>query len=440
MSKCFQQNLATTVANITEIHRKSLIELITSARLAAVFLNSEVLQVRPATSRTVSYRQIMTSFQSLGLSTTLITELTRLAIHTPSDIQVQAYPTLSQGRDAWLSAPTGSGKTLAYLLPLIAQIDVSTTDLQVVILAPTQELAVQIQDCIRQLDAGGHLGIRSQLLIGKASAQRQKEKLKKKPHIVVGSCGRMRDLGEQRKLKLHKCRAVCIDEADNMLAHDHLEDLEGFLKMTPRDRQLVFASATQKGDAFRTAQSIGREVQWISGQAIESDSSIDHFYLETNFHRKIDTLGKLLDALQPERAIVFTHRNETAEIVDQQLEKYQLQQVVLHGGMSKYERQMALKNFRKRSATILISSDVAARGLDIKGLTHIINLDLPTLSEDYLHRVGRTGRMGAAGVAISLVTDGEEKLIHRYQRDLDIIVELATLRNGRLQTSSTAQI
>lgn len=369
----------------------------------------------------------MATFESLGLSETLIVELARLGISTPSDIQVQAYPILSKDRDAWLSAPTGSGKTLAYLLPLITKIDVTTTDLQVVVLAPTQELAVQIQDCIRQLDANGSLGIRSLLLIGKASAQRQKEKLKKKPHIVVGSCGRMRDLGQQRKLKLHKCHALCIDEADNMLAEDHLEDLEGFLKMMPRDRQLIFASATQKGAAFKTAQAIGKEVEWISGQAIESESSIEHFYIESSFHRKTAILGKLLQDVQPERAIVFTHRNETAEEISDQFERYQLPHTTLHGGMSKYERQMALKHFRKGTAQILISSDVAARGLDIKGLTHIFNFDLPTLSEDYLHRVGRTGRMGAAGVAISIVTEGEERLIRRYERDLDITIDSITI-------------
>jgi len=369
----------------------------------------------------------MPTFQSLGLSEVLITELARLSIHTPADIQAQAYPTLSEQCDAWLSAPTGSGKTLAYLLPLLNKLDVSTTDLQVAVLAPTQELAVQIHDCIRQLDANGNLAIRSQLLIGNASAKRQKERLKQKPHIVVGSCGRMLELGRGGKLKLHKCQAVCIDEADNMLAEDHIEDLAAFLKMTPRDRQLVFASATEKGDTFRIAESIGKDVKWISGQAIESDADIEHFYIESSFHRKIDTLGKLLQTLQPERALIFTHRNATAEEIGEGLEKYPLQHAVLHGGMSKFERQMALKNFRKGTATVLIASDVAARGMDIKGLTHVINFDLPTLSDDYLHRAGRTGRMGAAGVAISIITDEDSKLIQRYERDLQITVRPVSL-------------
>jgi superfamily II DNA/RNA helicase len=360
----------------------------------------------------------------MGLPETLTSELARLSIREPSDIQAQAYPTLIEGRDAWLSAPTGSGKTLAYLLPLLVKLDVSTADLQVVVLAPTQELAVQIHDCIRQLDATENLAIRSQLLIGNASTKRQKEKLKKKPHIVVGSCGRMLELGRSGKLKLHKCRAVCIDEADNLLAEDRIEDLEAFLKMKPRDRQLVFASATEKGDTFRIAESIGQDVQWIKGQAVKSDAKVEHFYIEANYHRKVDTLGKLLQTMRPERALIFTHRNITAEEVGDGLEKYDLPLAVLHGSMNKFERQMALKHFRKGTASVLIASDVAARGLDIKGLTHIINFDLPTRSEDYLHRAGRMGRMGAAGVAISIATEEVVKLIQRYERDLDIVVQL----------------
>ncbi|MDQ8193124.1 DEAD/DEAH box helicase [Coraliomargarita sp. SDUM461004] len=366
----------------------------------------------------------MPTFQSLGLSDALVAELARLHIHTPSDIQTQAYATLSAHKNAWLSAPTGSGKTLAYLLPLLNQLDVVATDLQVMILAPTQELAVQIHDSIRQLDATGKLAIRSQLLIGNASAKRQKEKLKKKPHIIVGSCGRMLELANSGKLKLHKCQAVCIDEADNLLAEDHIEDLEALLKKMPRDRQLIFASATVKSDTFRNAEFIGKSVQWISGQAIASDTEIEHVYIESSFHRKIDTLGKLLRHLQPECALIFTHRNVTAEEVDGGLEKYDLSHTVLHGDMSKFDRQMAMKQFRKGTARVLIASDIAARGLDIKGLTHIINFDLPSQSDDYLHRAGRTGRMGAVGTAISIVTDQELRLIQRYERDLCITINM----------------
>ena len=177
---------------------------------------------------------------------------------------MQAYPVLSNQQDAWLSAPTGSGKTLAYLLPLLERIDAGSKDLQLAVLSPTQELAVQIHECIRLLEKDNEPAIRSQLLIGNASVIRQKEKLKKKPHVVVGTVGRMIELSIQRKLKLHRCHMIVIDEADNMLADDSIEEVEAFLKMTPRDqRQLLLlrfnqgltlqkiSDIMQLGDPFR---------------------------------------------------------------------------------------------------------------------------------------------------------------------------------------------
>jgi ATP-dependent RNA helicase DeaD len=365
----------------------------------------------------------MSTFITLGLSEHRIQALAQQNIDTPADIQAQAYPILSSKHDVWLSAPTGSGKTLAYLLPLLEQIDATTTDLQVAILSPTQELAVQIHDCIRLLEQGGSPATRSQLLIGNASAQRQKEKLKKKPHIVVGTCGRMLELGIQRKLKLHLCRSVVIDEADNMLTDDSIEDVEAFLKMTPRDRQLIFTSATEKGNAFNTAQSIGTNVQWLQAEKQQIVPTIEHSYFEARFHNKARALHHLLKTVCPERAIAFVHRNEGAEELGADLERRHLHLAVLHAGLSKFERQTALDDFRRGKIKVLVASDVAARGLDIKGITHIINVDLPSDSDDYLHRTGRTGRMGASGHAISLVSEGEMKLIRRYERDLGITIQ-----------------
>jgi superfamily II DNA/RNA helicase len=369
----------------------------------------------------------MSTFKELGLSDSHIEALARQQITAPTEIQIVGYPILRNQQDAWLSAPTGSGKTFAYLLPLLAGIDSNTTDLQVAILSPTQELAVQIYDCIGALETGKASKLRCQLLIGNASAQRQKEKLKKKPHIVVGTLGRMLELGRIRKLKLHLCHSVVIDEADNMLAEDRIADVEAFLKMTPRDRQLVFTSATQKGDAFRIAESLGRDVQWQAAGApvvtAAQPATIEHSYVETRYHNKGRVLHKLLNRIEPERALVFVHRNESAEALGDELAGRHPQLAVLHGGLSKFERQKALDSFRRGTIKVLIASDVAARGLDIKGVTHIFNVDLPSDSDDYLHRAGRTGRMGASGHTLSLASEDELKLIRRYERDLDIRVE-----------------
>ncbi|MET3873421.1 DEAD/DEAH box helicase [Puniceicoccus vermicola] len=373
----------------------------------------------------------MSTFKTIGISYSFLRELDRLKMRTPSDIQIQAYPFLSKGKDAWLNAPTGSGKTLAYLIPLLERTDTSTKDIQVAVIAPTQELAVQIHEAVRTLDANGNLAIRSQLLIGNASSKRQKEQLKKKkPHIVIGSSGRMIELVQAGKLKLHNVRAVSIDEADVMLSEDHIGNLEALLKRMPRDRQLVFSSATEKADAFRIAQEMGKEVAWVTGENIESDSTIEHFYVDSDYHHRADTLRKLLRAVQPQRALIFTHRNRGAKELGNGFERFDIPHAVLHGELSKFERESALKRFRTGTVPYLISSDVSARGLDIQGLTHIINFDIPTLPDDYLHRVGRTGRMGEAGVAISIVAGDEVRLIRRYEADLDITVKRGKLQGG----------
>ena len=365
----------------------------------------------------------MTTFKTLGLPEKRIVALARQNISTPTDIQVQAYPTLSNQQDAWLSAPTGSGKTLAYLLPLLERIDSSSKDLQLAVLSPTQELAVQIHECILLLAKDYEPAVCSQLLIGNASVVRQKEKLKKKPHVIVGTIGRMLELNIQRKLKLHMCHMIVIDEADNMLADDNIGDVEAFLKTTPRDqRQVVFTSATDKGAAFETAQSIGKNVQWHAAQAQQVVPTIEHSFIEAPYHNKARALHHFIKTARPERAIAFVHRNESAEELGADLERRHLHVNVLHAGLSKFERQTALEQFRSGEIKLLIASDVAARGLDIKGVTHIINVDLPSDSNDYLHRVGRTARMGESGHAISLASEDEMKLIRRYERDLNISI------------------
>lgn len=365
----------------------------------------------------------MSIFKKLGLSDSHIEALSRQQITTPTDIQSLVYTIILEHQDIWLSAPTGSGKTLAYLLPLLATIDASTTDLQVAILSPTQELAVQIHNCIHTLESGNTPSIRSQLLIGNASAQRQKEKLKKKPHIVVGTLGRMLELGRIRKLKLHVCKSIVVDEADNLLAEDRIADVEAFIKMTPRDRQLIFTSATHKGDTYYTAESLSKNLQWHSAAQKKQTTTIEHSYVETHYYNKSRVLHKLLNSIVPERAIIFVHRNDSAEALSQRLEDRHPQLGVIHGELSKFARQKALDRFRRGKIKVLIASDIAARGLDIKGVTHIFNVDLPSNSDDYTHRAGRTGRMGANGHTISLANEDEFKLIRRYERDLNIEIK-----------------
>jgi len=252
----------------------------------------------------------MSSFVDIGVPQDLVQSLGAQEITEPTDIQLKAYPVLVTKQDAWLSAPTGSGKTYAYLLPLLRQLDILKTDLQLVILAPTQELAVQIYECIGALYPDKARAPRQQLLIGNASIQRQKEKLKKKPHIVVGACGRMLDLAKEKKLKLHLCRHVIIDEADKMLDVENVPKVVQLLDRMNNERQVVFASATEKSNTFQQAQQLGVDVQWLEGSDQRADPRIDHYYLESPRHHKSDSLRRLLHAVKPKKRSFFCIRTK----------------------------------------------------------------------------------------------------------------------------------
>ena len=380
------------------------------------------------------------TFNTLGLPEPLIDALAQLGITTPTDIQEKAFPVLNKSNDAWLSSPTGSGKTFAYLLPLLKHLDLDSIDLQVIILAPTHELAAQIHECIRTLYQSTAQKPRTQLIIGNASIKRQQEKLKKKPHVIVGSCGRIIDLGMGKKLKLHKCKCIVVDEADSMMEQDSIDRLKQLLKMVPNERQLVFASATEKSNTFTIAQEIGSNVQWLQGEDSEADPHIEHYYIQETHIHKTDALRKLLNAIKPEKTIVFLHRNKTATLVQEKLEAKGLDLVLIHGSLSKLDRQKALTRFRQGKAKILVSSDISARGLDIRGVTHIINLDAPTQSDDYTHRAGRTGRMGANGTAITIIAPNELNLIKKYERELDITIAGATVRNGEFRANPSLEV
>ena len=335
---------------------------------------------------------------------------------------------------------TGSGKTFAYLLPLLKHLNLDSIDLQVIILAPTHELAAQIHECIRTLHQSTAQKPRTQLIIGNASIKRQQEKLKKKPHVIVGSCGRIIDLGLGKKLKLHKCKCIVVDEADSMMEQDSIDRLKQLLKMVPNERQLVFASATEKSNTFTIAQEIGSNVQWVQGEDSEADPNIEHYYIQETHIHKTDALRKLLNAIKPEQTLVFLHRNTTATLVQEKLEAKGLDLVLIHGSLSKLDRQKALTRFRQGKAKILVSSDISARGLDIRGVTHIINLDAPTQSDDYTHRAGRTGRMGANGTAITIIAPNELNLIKKYERELDITIAGATVRNGEFRANPSPEV
>jgi superfamily II DNA/RNA helicase len=371
-------------------------------------------------------------FADLSLPPELVAALEKQQISEPSPIQIAAIPPLAAGKDGYLRAETGTGKTLAYLLPLFARIDPAQAATQVVIVAPTHELAIQIhrQSCELALNAAR--AVRSVLLIGGTSTDRQIDKLKAKPHFVVGSPGRIVELIERGKLKTALIRAVVIDEADRLLDDDSLNWIQQIVGAAPPTRQLIFASATIEQQTRRVLETLAPNVLMLRAGAAAVNENIEHLYLVCEDRDKPDVLRKLLHAFEVPRSIVFVHRNEVAEEIASKLRHHKLTVADLNSEISKVARKQAMDGIRSGDIRIMIASDLAARGLNLPGVTHVFNLDIPTMSKAYLHRVGRTARAGAKGTAVSLLTETDTRLIHRYEQDLGIVLRRIGVRDGKI--------
>ena len=345
---------------------------------------------------------------------------------------------LIAGGNAYLNAETGTGKTLAYLLPIFGRLDTSQAATQAIIVAPTHELAIQIHRQCGTLAQHAGWPVRALLLIGGTPIDRQLDKLKTRPHVVVGSPGRVRELMERGKLKVQAVRTFVIDEADRLLISEDLAVVRAIVKALPRERQLVFASATEQAESAEAIARLAPGVVMLRPGASAVNSDITHLSMVCEERDKPKVLRQLLSATRPERALVFAHLNSTAEDIAAQLAHHKVAVAELHASIDKLGRKQSMDDFRSGRAQVMIASDVAARGLDIPGVTHVINLDPPTQSKAYLHRVGRTGRAGARGEAITLMTEHEVHLVERYQSELGISLKQVRLREGRLMATSVA--
>ena len=372
------------------------------------------------------------TFTDLGVAPEIEAALAKQQITTPTPAQEQAVPLIIEGKDVYVSAETGTGKTLAYLLPLLAKVDTTSKNVQFLIVTPTHELAAQVHQVLQLLLQQSGCEARAMLMIGGVPMKRQIEKIKKKPHFVIGSVGRMNEQISARKMKVHMVKTIVIDEADQLLFGDSLESIKALFKSTMRDRQLVFVSATSQIESKIEIQEICPDLQWISAKPNVVNENIEHLFFCCDDRDKVTLLRKLIHAFNPERAIVFVHRNDKAEEVAGKLQFHKLKVVDISGSLGKMERKQALDDIRSGKAQILLASDIAARGLDIKGVTHIFNLDVPAQPSSYLHRTGRTGRAGEKGYAVTLLGPREEKMAQRYERELKIMMREAELANGEV--------
>ncbi|MPM72583.1 DEAD-box ATP-dependent RNA helicase CshC [bioreactor metagenome] len=372
-------------------------------------------------------------FQKLGLCDVLLAGLDGLGITQPTEIQQQVIPAALIGKDVVGQSATGTGKTLAYLLPLMQKIDVSKREVQAVILAPTHELASQIHQQILDLADKAKLPVTSALIIGNVNIARQIEKLKDKPHIIVGSSGRILELIQKKKISAPTIRTIVLDEADRLLDDNNLDGVKAVIKTTLRDRQLMMFSATMPAAIMDKAKELMREPEVISakGQA-NVPQDISHMYFVAEHRDKIEMLRKLVRHLKIERALVFINKSDNIETMVEKLNYHGLNAAAIHGDANKLGRKAAIDGFRKGKIELLVASDLAARGLDIPGVTHVFNLDMPETPQIYLHRVGRTGRAGQSGTAISIVTVKEAESLKRFEKVLKITIVTKSLARGQV--------
>jgi len=374
----------------------------------------------------------MKTFAESTLAPFLLKGLANMNIKAPTPIQQQAIPFLLEGWSVVGESQTGTGKTLAYLLPLLQRIQADSSATQALILAPTRELTVQIRHVLDELCNA--TDIRFQIIMGGVDIKRQMEKLKQKPHIIVGSPGRIYDLIEKKKLKVHEVKMVVIDEADQMLESGMIREVEAVVQRTPRDRQLSVFSAT----ISPLVEEWGRK--WTDQEPkvikIRAKSRlpelIEQCFIVTPEREKFETLRRLLHALNPERALIFVKKLHQVADIANWLAAKGVSIAGIHSETRKAEREQAMNSIRRGDIRCLVTTDLLARGLDIDDVTHVINFDLPLDTDGYIHRVGRTGRAGKGGMAVTLLEPKEKFMAGKLAKQLHIEMPERVLFQGRL--------
>jgi len=320
----------------------------------------------------------------------------------PSAIQDQAIPHILEGRDVIGLANTGTGKTAAFILPIIEKIRNTQDFNSVLIMAPTRELAVQIDEQFREFSRGMRLF--SALVVGGMNIERQIRDLRRRPHVIIGTPGRMKDLMQRRELKLDQVKYLVLDEADRMLDMGFINDIREIVDQTSRDRQTMFFSATITPTIQSLVNTFLNDPVEVSVRTSDTSEHVEQDIVEArDKDHKLELLIDMLSQSDFEKVLVFGETKFGVQRLSDHLEQSGMTSVAIHGNKSQSQRQRALKSFKDNRVRIMVATDVAARGLDIPNVSHVINFEQPATYEDYVHRIGRTGRGGASGKAFTFV-------------------------------------
>jgi ATP-dependent RNA helicase DeaD len=357
----------------------------------------------------------LVTFNELGLSSSIMKAVSKLGFEEATPIQAQTIPLALEGHDIIGQAQTGTGKTAAFGIPLLERIVPEVQGIQSVILAPTRELAIQVSEELFKI--ASFKGVKILPIYGGQDITRQIRALKNRPQIVVATPGRLQDHINRRTVKLDSVHTFILDEADEMLNMGFVEDIELILKSVPEDRQTLLFSATMPEPIKIIAQKFMKNPMHVKVKAKEMTvPNIQQSYVEVVEKKKFDVLTRLLDIQVPDLAIIFGRTKRRVDELSEALNLRGYAAEGIHGDLSQAKRLSVLRKFKEGSIEILVATDVAARGLDISGVTHVYNFDIPQDPESYVHRIGRTGRAGRHGLAVSFITPREFGQLKNIER------------------------
>ncbi len=367
------------------------------------------------------------TFEKLGLSPEILRAVSDQGYTTPTPVQAQAIPMVLAGHDIMAGAQTGTGKTAGFTLPMLnilnrehAERGEASHDrkgrrhIRVLVLTPTRELAAQVNDSI--VTYGKYLSLRSTVVFGGVGINPQIEKLKRGVDILVATPGRLLDLVNQKKCDLSRVEMLVLDEADRMLDMGFIHDIRKVLALVPKQRQTLFFSATFSSDIKKLASGILKAPKLIEVSRNETSHQVTQVVHPVGKSRKRELLSQLIRTEEWKQVLVFTRTKHGANRLTTQLGTDGIEAAAIHGNKSQTARTNALKGFKDGSIRVLVATDIAARGLDIDQLPHVVNYELPNVAEDYVHRIGRTGRAGNTGEAMSLVCNEEVKLLRGIEK------------------------
>ncbi|MDH5352814.1 MAG: DEAD/DEAH box helicase [Gammaproteobacteria bacterium] len=370
------------------------------------------------------------SFTALGLSKPVLDAVSKKGYESPSPIQAQAIPAIMQGQDVMGAAQTGTGKTAGFTLPILELLSqghaASNNQVRALILTPTRELAAQVGDSVATY--GANLSLRSAVVFGGVKINPQMMKLRKGVDILVATPGRLLDLYGQNAVKFNKIEILVLDEADRMLDMGFIHDIKKILALLPKQRQNLMFSATFSDQIRKLAKGLVNNPVEISVTPRNSAvKAVEQLVLPVDKAKKSALLTHLIKQNKWQQVLVFSRTKHGANRLTRHLEGKGIKAAAIHGNKSQSARTKALADFKQNKTTVLVATDIAARGLDISQLPHVVNFDLPNVAEDYVHRIGRTGRAGAKGHAVSLVSADEIKQLRDIENLTQKIIPRETI-------------